>query len=315
MPETWTVKDILSWMEGYLAERGDESPRLSAQWLVSDALGMSRIQLYADYARPLTLEERSVLRGYTRRRGAGEPLQYITGTVDFRFITLAVESGVLIPRPETEVLVSEALSEVKARRRAMPPVRSDGTEGGEAEEADGSAPEDFLQVLDLCTGTGCIACSIATENPSSQVMATDIDGRAVALAARNASALGVSSRVEVIECDLGEGVPADHMGTFDLVIANPPYIPTSVLGRLDSQVVDFEPSLALDGGDDGLDIFRRILPFAWRALAPHGVLAIELHETCLDEAASLASDAGFGNVRIARDLADRPRVLVAGKGE
>jgi len=313
MPETWTVKDILSWMEGYLAERGDENPRLSAQWLVSDALGMSRIQLYADYARPLTLQERSVLRDYTRRRGVGEPLQYITGTVDFRFITLAVEQGVLIPRPETEVLVSEAFSELKSRRRAIPPIQPEAeTEGEEAEELDTESP---LQVLDLCTGTGCIACSIATEQVSSHVIATDIDARAVALATRNAQALGVSSRVDVIECDVGEGVPADRMGSFDLVISNPPYIPSAALEHLDAQVVDFEPSLALDGGDDGLDIFRRIVPFAYHALAPHGTLAVELHETCLEEAAAIASDAGFDRVRIAQDLAGRPRVLVAGKGE
>ena len=118
MAETWTVGRILSWMEGFLGEHGDENPRLSAQWLVSDALGVSRIQLYADLARPLTLEERDVLRAYTKRRAAGEPLQYITGTTDFRFITVDVRPGVLIPRPETEVLVSEALAEVRVVERA-----------------------------------------------------------------------------------------------------------------------------------------------------------------------------------------------------
>lgn len=285
--ETWTVKSILAWIEGYLADHGDPNPRLSAQWLVSDALGMSRIQLYTDFARPLTLAERDVLRDYTRRRGTGEPLQYITGTTDFRFITVSVRPGVLIPRPETEVLVSEALADVRM--------------------------EDPF-VLDLCTGTGCIACAIATEFPNSRVVATDIDGKAVALARKNADDLGVSERVEVLQCDLASGVDPHDAGHFDLLISNPPYIPTDVLESLEAQVSDFEPALALDGGDDGLDVFRRILPVATNQLANAGVLAVELHEECLDTAAVLAADAGFSNVRIARDLADRPRVLIASKG-
>ena len=317
--DIWTVKRILDWIEGYLAEQGDANPRLAAQWLVSDALGMSRIELYADYARPLTNEERAILRDYTRRRATGEPLQYITGTTDFRFITVKVEPGVLIPRPETEVLVSEALTELgdRADARDLFCVKEAPTE----EESDGKAgaegsdeQREPLHVLDLCTGTGCIACSIATELPDSRVLATDIEPKAVALAQRNAEELGVQDRVQVIECDLGAGVDRDILGSFDLVISNPPYIPTGALSSLEAQVADFEPVLALDGGADGLDLFRRIVPFAADALAPGGVLAVELHETCLDEAEKIAEAAGFEQARIAHDLAGRPRVLIAKRG-
>lgn len=337
--DVWTVKRILEWIEGYLRGKGDANPRLSAQWLVSEALGVSRMELYLDPDRPLTGEERGVLRDYTRRRGTGEPLQYITGTTDFRFITVKVRPGVLIPRPETEVLVSEALSQLEAAR-AVKHERWAETERAFAADADGQAdggsgehpapdgmeapdsveaaadPDDppCLLVADLCTGSGCIACAIASEIPHARVVATDIDPAAVSLARENACNLGLEDRVSVVECDLGEGVDAGLLGKFNLVISNPPYVPTGVLAGLDAEVTSFEPALALDGGADGLDVFRRILPFSTRALAPRGVLAVELHETCLDEAARLARQAGFEKVRVADDLAGRKRVLVAQKG-
>ncbi len=373
--ETWTVKRILEWVEGYLAQHGDESPRVSAQWLVGEALGVSRMQLFLDAERPLTQDERAVLRDWTRRRGAGEPLQYITGETAFRHITVKVRKGVLIPRPETEVLVSEALSLLPAAPKPQdahddallalaerltaersseendettgigavsndahseavsdgaggtspdsPGNGAHGTEYGEgfiASSADSDAANSAqkaersqLTVVDLCTGTGCIACSIAYEHPLTHVYATDIASEAVALAHENVCALDLQDRVEVLECDLGSGVPQDALGSIDLVISNPPYVPTEVMGRIPSEVAHFEPALALDGGPDGLDVFRRILAWSAEALAPGGALAVELHETCLDQAAELAREAGFADVRIARDLADRPRILTARK--
>ncbi|MDR0514615.1 MAG: peptide chain release factor N(5)-glutamine methyltransferase, partial [Coriobacteriaceae bacterium] len=155
---TWTIKAALDWTSGYLGHKGDENPRLSAQWLLGAATGLTRIELYTRFDQPLTLSEREALRGMVARRGAGEPLQYITGEVGFRHIALKVRAGVLIPRPETEVLVSEALACLP-----MP------------------APEEVL-IADLCTGSGCVACSIATEYPHARVLATDIDPDAVALA-------------------------------------------------------------------------------------------------------------------------------------
>ena len=355
--ETWTVKRILEWIEGYLAQHGDESPRVSAQWLVGEALGVSRMQLFLDAERPLTQDERAVLRDWTRRRGAGEPLQYITGETAFRHITVKVRKGVLIPRPETEVLVSEALALLPAAPKPQDAhddalialaaqlaaeqedpdgtsdiANADGTGSGTLRNAVGAADEAAadsssgdvaaaedsprnrkLTVVDLCTGTGCIACSVAFEHPLTHVYATDISPEAVSLARENASALGLGERVEVLECDLGASVPQSALGAVDLVISNPPYVPTEVMGRIPSEVAHFEPALALDGGPDGLDVFRRILAWSAEALAPGGALAVELHETCLDQAAELAREAGFADVRIARDLADRPRILTARK--
>lgn len=326
--EPWTCGRILAWIEGYLGNHGDENPRLSAQWLVSEALGVSRLTLYTDLDRPLTDEERTTLRDYTRRRGAGEPLQYITGEAPFRHIVVKVKPGVLIPRPETEVLVSEALGllpqqekpqdvlDAELIRRFKELNAESGQDEGVDEDETAETPDKGTArplVADICTGTGCIACSIATEYPGSRIVATDIAPEAAALAEENACALGVADAINIICCDLGEGIDQTLFGAFDLIVSNPPYVPTSVLREVPHEVSDFEPALALDGGEDGLDIFRRLLAFSRSALKPGGAFAFELHETCLDEAAADAIDAGFEGVRITKDLTDRPRVLTGRK--
>ena len=334
MNNIWTIKSALEWTEGYLAEKGDENPRLSAQWLLSEATGLTRMHLFVNFDRPLSEVERSTLRDYVRRRGAGEPLQYITGEVAFRHITVKVRPGVLIPRPETEVLVSEVLAMLPAPAKheaqwspeaaerenaAVEAVKKALDEAGVgpigSEEAPISEdPARPLLVADLCTGTGCIACSLAAEHPDVRVIATDIAPEAVALARENVAALELDDRVAVLECSLGTGIGEKRLGTFDAVVSNPPYVPTSVLADIPREVADFEPSLALDGGTDGLDVFRPLAAWAARALKPGGVLACELHEGHLDAARAVAEAAGFTDVRIADDLAGRPRVLVGRKG-
>ncbi|MEG0026966.1 MAG: peptide chain release factor N(5)-glutamine methyltransferase [Raoultibacter sp.] len=321
MDDIWTIKAALDWTEGYLERKEDENPRLSAQWLLSAATGLARIDLYTHFDQPLTTEEREVLRGFVTRRGQGEPLQYITGEVGFRYITVQVAPGVLIPRPETEVLVGEglsALSQHAASRQdvsgqhAAVPEAFDGGLGEGAVVAAELEPLEFL-VADLCTGTGCIASSIAHENPATRVIATDIAPEAIQLARKNVATLGLTDRIEVIECDLGAGIDAALLGSFDLVISNPPYVPTAIVQTIPREVKNFEPALALDGGPDGLDVFRRMVHFAHAALKSGGTFAVELHEEGMDRAAHLAEEAGFSGVRIVRDLADKPRVLVAQK--
>ena len=316
--DIWTVKRILEWIEGYLTQHGDENPRLSSQWLVSEALGVSRMQLFLDSERPLTLDERATLRDWTRRRGAGEPLQYITGETAFRHLTLKVRSGVLIPRPETEVLVSEALALLPAPAKPQDAldaelIRQFVELGGEAELPEDNGGHEALLVADLCTGSGCIACSIAYEHPHARVIATDISPLAIELAQENAANLNLADRIDIVECDLGSGIGEDLMGRFDLVVSNPPYIPTAILGSIPEEVSNYEPALALDGGPDGLDVFRRIISWCSDALKPGGAFALELHETCLDQAAALAMEGGYSDVRVKLDLANRPRVLVGRK--
>ncbi len=307
MGELWTIKAILDWCIGYLERNNDPNPRLSAQWLLSEALGLSRIELYTSFDKPLSSEERDVMREWVRRRAAGEPLQLISGKAPFRYLSILVQEGVLIPRPETEVLVSEALEELNLPRTAERVVLQEGSEVVQAIDA----PP--ISVLDLCTGSGCIACSIASEYPAAQVVALDISDEACNLARQNIAALELDDRVEVVQNDLLCGKVPRYQNSFDLIISNPPYIPSKVLSSLDREVVSFEPALALDGGEDGLDIFRAFLDDAFVCLKPDGVLAVELFESCLERAADYAREHGFVSVRIAQDLTQRNRILIARK--
>ena len=168
-----------------------------------------------------------------------------------------------------------------------------------------------LLVADLCTGSGCIACSLAYEHPDVRVIATDVAPEAVALAKENTEALGLANRVAVLQCSLGSGIGEKRMGTFDAVVSNPPYVPTAVMAGIPREVADFEPTLALNGGADGLDLFRPLAQWAARALKPGGVLACELYEGHMDAARAVAEQAGFVDVHIVDDLTGRPRVLVA----
>lgn len=307
--DIWTIKAALDWTVGFLQRKGDENPRLSAEWLMAEATGLSRIELYVNFERPLSLDERAVLRDFVARRGKGEPLQLISGKVPFRYITVLVAPGVLIPRPETEVLVSEAFAELK-----LPRVADRVTSG---EEGDTIVSPDLpeLKAIDLCTGSGCIACSVASEYPAAQVLALDIAPEALALAQKNVHGLGLGDRVRVQKSDLLSAVPETEAATFDLLISNPPYVPSAVCDTLPGEVKDWDPRLALDGGEDGLDLFRRLVPDAFKLLKPDGVLAVELFEGHLDQAKAIAHQAGFDRARIALDLTGRPRVLVARKPE
>lgn len=281
----WTVKEALGWTRGYLERKADANPLLSARALLSHATGLSHLELYTMFDRPLSGGERGILRDAVARRGHGEPLQYICGHAPFRYLDVKVKPGVLIPRPETEVLVDEVLSALQ----------------------DVEAP----RVADIGCGSGCIACALATEAPAVRVWATDISDAACELVRENVVALGVEERVQVILCDLDAGMPSELEGTFDVLVSNPPYIPDEVMAKLPSEVKDFEPELALAGGADGLDVFRRLLTSAKRLLKPAGLLAVELHEDSLEQAKALAEAQGFTNARIVHDLADKPRILTA----
>lgn len=379
--EMWTIKRCLDWTRDYLNDKGDERPRLSAEWLLSGVTGFSRTELYVSFDRPLANEELTAMHEAVVRRAKGEPLQYIAGETSFRTIDVACEPGVLIPRPETELLVEEVLSfldrevlgagAAPARERVELPWNADveaarqeemaaaaaaaaeamtafdETEGPEtldphaaevslaemvavqagenavdsAEENDseGDAPQAgdiprTARVLEVGCGTGCISLSIAHERAGRVTcIATDIEPRAVDLACRNRDALGIEP--ETVDVRLGNLVsPLDReteWGTFDVLVSNPPYIPTSVMGTLPREVSAFEPALALDGGADGLDIFRRLVNAAPHMLREGGLLACELYEGHLDQAAALCRAGGLKDIRIVNDLANRPRIILA----
>lgn len=292
-----SLREALLECERVLAGAGDEHAELSAEWLVEWVAGCTRAELYARADEHLELGKRFQLMAACAKRAAGEPLQYITGSAPFRALEIACEPGVLIPRPETELLVELALAEL----------------GGGAGPASGEP-----RVLDLCTGTGCIACAIASERKDARVWAVDVSPEAVALARGNVSAIELEDRVGVLEGDLFSPLGEALRGGFDLIVSNPPYVPSAVVDELPREVRDHEPRRALDGGEDGLDLIRRLVEGAPAWLAPGGVLALELFEGHADEAAELVESVceaavgrAFEAVRVERDLTGRPRFLIA----
>ncbi len=326
--ETWTVKRILDSCEEYLRAHEDENPRLSAQWLVSHVTGLGRVELYTHFDQPLSESERARLREALRRRGRGEPLQYISGEAAFRHIVVKAAPGVLVPRPETEMLVEVVLEHFGcggAAGKGFAGGRANGGAGvagaaaggsvadeasiatGEEGEgaAEGGAPA-RLRALEVGAGTGCVACSLAKE-AGMEVVTCDISPAALACARSNVELLGLADLVEVVEADCAAGVDAG--AGFDVLVSNPPYIPTAELAELPDEVASFEPRLALDGGPDGLVFFDRLVALAPRVLRPGGLFACELHETTLDEAARRLEAAGFTDVATTHDLAGRPRIL------
>ncbi len=282
----WTVRDALDWTCGYLGRRGVDGPRRSAEWLLSAATGLSRLELYANFDRPLSESERAAYRASIERRCSGEPLQYVTGEMPFRHIVLKVRPGVFIPRPETEVLVDEVL-------RALEGVESP-------------------VVVDLCTGSGAVAVSIAYERPDSRVYATEIVPASAEVARDNARRCGVADRVTVYDGDLFGPLPAELRGTVHVVVANPPYIPTADLGALPAEVAAFEPLVALDGGVDGLDAVRRIVEEARHWLHPGGGLAIETDTSTVKDAVKCMS-AWYEGTRAIPDLTGRDRIAAGHK--
>lgn len=282
MTETWTVRKVLGWTAPHFEKCGVDAPRLTAEVLLAHVLGVDRVRLYVDLDRPLDPKELATYRALIQRRKSGEPLQYLTGVRDFFGRPFEVDARVLIPRPETELLAEGALA-------ALP------------KDADFTA-------LDLCTGSGCIAVTLAAERQNGHVWAVDLAPGACAVARKNAARHGVADRVEILEGDLFGPLPPDVR--FDLVVSNPPYIASAEIPHLQREVLR-EPRLALDGGTDGLEVVRRIAEGARDRLRPSGLLALELGETQGPTVRAMLEQAGWQDVRIERDLERRDRLAFA----
>jgi release factor glutamine methyltransferase len=280
--ETWTVRRVITWATDDFRRRGLDSPRLDAELLLAHVLGVDRVRLILEAERPLEPAELEAYRALIQRRRRFEPVAYILGVREFYGLPFRVDSRVLVPRPDTEVLVDVAL----ARTRA-------GSLSGRA--------------LDLCTGSGCVAIAFAKQRPLWRVTATDLSPGALAVARDNALRLGAVWGVDFVESDLDAAVPAG--ARFELITANPPYITQSELPHLQKDVVDHEPRLALLGGKDGLDVVRRIVELAPRRLAPRDVLATEVGAGQAAEAMRLFREAGLSSVEATRDLGGIERVV------
>ncbi len=302
-----SVGDALRAATEWLRASGSRSPRLDAELLLATALGVGRAELFRAPERVLTIIEERRFDGYLVRRQAREPVAYIRGRRAFRGIELEVTPAVLIPRPETETLVDvalEALAAVPAGGDAAGGVLGAGPGGA-------AAPGLYEPVtLDVGTGSGCIALALAAENPFVRLVATDVSEAAVEVARRNAARLGLDGRVDIRVGDLLDDLlPRER---FDLIVSNPPYIPDAEYRTLEANVREYEPRLALDGGEDGLDVERRLIPAAAARLRSGGVLAVEVGAGQAAAVRALfAATGAFEAAQERADLAGIPRVVFA----
>lgn len=278
MTERWTVLKILQWTAEYFTDKGIDSARLEAELLLAATLDLDRVGLYVNFERPLDAAELTAFRDRVRRRAQREPIQYILGETEFWSLPFHVCPSVLVPRADTEILVEEAL-----------------------ERAEGS-----IRVLDVGTGSGAIAIALAHENQELMLTALDCSESALVVARSNAQRNGVAERVLCLAGDLATLPP----GPFEMVVSNPPYIPSGVWQQLMPEVRDYEPRLALDGGDDGLAAYRQLAAQCGQILTPGGWLLVEVGIGQAEEVSALFDSAGLIEVSRRDDYAGIPRVVM-----
>ncbi len=274
--EIWTVLKIIDWTKSYLTGKGVENARLEAEWLLCEALSLDRVGLYLNFDKPLQDEELATFRSMVSRRARREPLQHILGSQEFMGLEYRTTAAALIPRHDTEVLVNEALK----------------------------AAPDTGRVLDIGSGSGCVAISIAKNLPEATVISVDISREAIELADRNAALNSVS--VEFRHGSLFDPVKGER---FNLIVSNPPYIPAADIKSLQPEVRDFEPRAALDGGIDGLDFYRLITPAAPDYLLPGGWLLLEVGAGQSAAVTEMFAVSGFSAIFSAKDHAGIERVV------
>ncbi|HLN85202.1 MAG TPA: peptide chain release factor N(5)-glutamine methyltransferase [Candidatus Limnocylindrales bacterium] len=282
------LRDVIGQAALIFARAGSESPRLDAEVLLAHALALTREQLILMADLPLGAEQTERFESFLARRLNREPVAYIIGQQEFWSLDFRVTRDVLIPRPETERLI-EVVLQLAAQLSSNQPLR----------------------VLDIGTGSGAIAVSVAKELPSARIYATDISPSALAIARQNAELNGVDARITFRYGDLFAPL-TDQIASFDMIVSNPPYIRRAEIVTLTPEVCRWEPRTALDGGADGLDFYRRIAAQAGRFLAPNGAIALEIGANMGAEVLPILMQAGFNrDVNIVRDYAERDRVAVA----
>jgi release factor glutamine methyltransferase len=298
-----TVLEAIQKSADFLGKKNVESARLNAELLLAHVLKLPRMKLYLNFERVLTPAETDGLRELVKRRGNREPLQHIVGSTSFCGCEIAVNRHALVPRPETELLVELGWKFLHGRVGGPP--------SGERRAGD-CAP---YQALDFGTGTGCIAIALAVKCPEARVSALDVSAEAIALAKQNAEANKVSERIEFVQ---GDGFAVFDLGTatrrpsqFDLIISNPPYIASADIETLQPEVRDFDPRMALDGGTDGLDFYRRLAGGGKSFLKPDGKIMVEFGDGQAEAIKSIFESEKWIVEAVQEDYSHRARFLVA----
>jgi len=296
--QTWTIQKLLNWMTEYFTDKGIDAPRLSAELLLSSVLSMQRIELYTQFDKLVAKDQLDIMHDLVKRAGQHEPIAYLVGRTEFYSLQLEVSPDCMIPRPETELLVEHAIEFLRTR----------------------PGPQ---FVCDLCTGCGCIAVAIAKNSPQAKIIATDICDAALNVAAKNIERHKLKDRITLLSGDLFEPLvpqldvdkPVRHSpgdGGFDLIVCNPPYVSAAEYEKLEKNVKDYEPKLALFAGVDGLDVYRRIIDKADRFLRPDGALILEIGYAQGPAIKKLLEQAGaFAEIKIEKDFNDNDRIAIA----
>jgi release factor glutamine methyltransferase len=286
----WTIQKLLNWVTEYLTSKGIDSPRLSAELLLSYVLELKRIELYTQFERNVTGQQLDRLHDLVERAGQHEPVAYLVGKTEFYSLEVDITPDCMIPRPETELLVERAIEFLRTR-----------------------SGKQF--VCDLCTGSGCIAVAIARNYPSAHIIATDISDAALSVAAKNIEKHQLEERIRLLCGDLFDPlVPQLEVDRFDLIVCNPPYVSAAEFEKLDKNVKDYEPKIALFAGDDGLDIYRRIIERVEQFLKPDAVLMLEIGYSQGQAVRQLFEQANrFGEITIEKDFHGNGRVVIAKK--
>lgn len=286
--EAWTIQRLLQWTADYFQRQQRDAPRLAAEVLLAEALGCRRIDLYARFTEVPDGPQLAKFRDWVKQHAAGKPVAYLVGHRDFYSLRFAVDSNVLIPRPETELLVVESLDALKQFKDSTP------------------------IVVDVGTGSGCIAIALAKHNLQARVIATDISGAALAVAKSNAQQNNVSDRIEFLESDMLKAIDATIQP--HLIVSNPPYVGRSEQGTLDENVRRFEPELALFGGDQGDELIERLVRESALKLVSGGFLIFETSPMLAARCQEMVERTGqFSPFQIKRDMAKLDRAIVARK--
>jgi release factor glutamine methyltransferase len=283
-----TILEVINKTTPYFEKQGIESPRLTIELLLAHLLKKKRMQLYLEFERDLDEATLVKLREMVKRRVAGEPLQYITGETEFCGLKFMVDKRVLIPRPETELLVEVVAGRLKTE---------DGRRKGE------------VRIVDVGTGSGCIAIALAKKLPEAEITAIDVSKEALEVARGNAALHQVEKKVRFLEGDLLEALPSSF--EVDAIVSNPPYIADGELAKLPKEVRDFEPVRALTAGEDGLKVIRRLVMNARRVLSASGFVALELGAGQREAVEEFFGQQGHEVVEVVKDLQGHERVIVA----
>jgi len=288
LAQVWTIQKLLDWMIGCFTEKRIDSPRLSAELILSSVLQMERIQLYMHFDKEVQKAQLDKLHNLVKRCLQNEPVQYLTGKCEFYSLSFKVSPACLIPRPETELLVERAIEFLRGRQGKQ-------------------------YVCDLCTGCGCVAIAIAKNSPDAKVIATDICDKALSVAAENMAKYNLSGQIEFLQGDLFKPIISQlDVKEFDLIVCNPPYISGAEYEKLDEKVKNYEPKLALDGGVDGLDVYQRIAAQAGGHLKKDGALILEIGYLQGQAVKKLLEGSGcFGPIKIEKDFSNNDRIITA----